>query len=164
MNIKDKRVGYIIAGVVLILFLCFLLGCFDAEVQETVSIPDDDDNIIISSSASGSKGALPEGFMESQHINWDECCPGFVTVTLTYSWDFFIGEEFPDDYECDNPVIWQVADSTHIIKWDSEEDTPNSDTVTIRGYWNCMDPWEINIINQCIPTITLSWNMVMVCD
>ena len=165
MKIGEIDAKYIIIGIAVVLALFYFLGCFETS-EQTMTIPDG----AVSCSVSGSKANLPEGYIEEQNINWDECCVGFITVSLDYEWDFFYGE---DAEECDSgyPVIWTVTDSSGSEVFSSEEYVPTATIEIFRGYWDCMHPWEISILNQCacsetmtFPAITLEWDMTMVCD
>ena len=170
---KIKKEWYLYAAIIIILLLLFLFWSGGEEIEET----DDDDSgdytvpeNTVSCTESGSKANLPEGYIETERINWDECCSGFITVTLNYEWDFFFGEE-AEECDDDYPVIWTVTDSAGNDVFESEEYVPGSSTEQFRGYWDCLNPWEIDILNQCVcseegtfPSITLEWEMTMVCD
>jgi len=168
IKLKNEHKIAIIA-IIIILLLLFLFWDTGEEVGPTQTVPVSEDTV--SCSVSGSKAKLMEGANGyTQDINWAECCAGFITVTMDYSWDFFATE---DATECDNghPITFIVTDSAGNEVFESEEYVPGSSTETFRGYWDCMTSWDIFVNNECqcsdegtFPSISYEWDMTMVCD
>ena len=163
---KNKQTQIIAIIVVVFLLLLMFLSCFDpAEEIETETIVPGQTTSTVSDGKSKMDGIPYEGMdpvSTCQNAHWDECCSGFITATITHTWDYHVTEDASG--ACDDPITWEVYDSNGVLRYTAEQNSPTTTTQTFRGHWDCLNPWQVCVSNSCEYAISFEWSMTMICD
>jgi hypothetical protein len=165
IKLEKEHYALIIAAILIILFLLLYNPIEPTEDDEITG--DIDTTHGSTYSASGNKlfgNDAPGMNVDTYSVDWDECCAGFVTASLTFTWDWNIIDDPGDDYTTTDEVEITIYDSTGASVYNSGTSSPTTVTKSIRGYYDCMTLWRIVVTNNCFPAITYTTNLNMVCD
>jgi len=142
---------YVKYGIILIIILLLMnfMGCF----SELSLIPTGDE------SESFPSTKLHGGQASVDHALWDICCEGYKEVTFYHEWDYYHSDSVYDE-----DIIWRVRDSKGGEVYYSAESSPERGTESLRGYWDCIRPWTVVIVNTGAPPINYEWKLTLSCE